>query len=171
MRKLFYFIPILLFVAFTSCSKDDDKGSSGDIIGKWDLEEMTMEGTFEQEGMTMEFTGKSKNIQGENYVIFNEDNTLEGKNSEFEMEIEFNFMGQTITQTFPAGNDLPESGTWERNGNKIVITSDSSGERVEYDVKKQTSNTLVLTADESAMELGEDLPEGSKFSVTITFKR
>lgn len=171
MRKLFYFIPILLFVAFTSCSKDDDKGSSEDLIGKWNLEEMIMEGTFEQEGMTIEFTGKSKNIQGDNYIIFQEDNTLIGKNSEFEIELEFMFLGQSIKETFPAGNDLPESGTWERNGNKLVITSDRSGERVEYDIKKQTSNTLVLTADESAMELGEDLPEGSKFSVTITFKR
>lgn len=37
MKKLFYLFAMALLTAtaFTSCSDDDDKGSSNDLIGKW----------------------------------------------------------------------------------------------------------------------------------------
>lgn len=170
MKKIFYVFAVLFVIGLTSCSSDDDNVSA-DIIGKWDITQMTMEGSFTEDGMSINFKGVSKNITGDNHIVFNEDNTLTGESSEFEIEMEYEIFNQTITVTIPAGSNIPHTGTWEKNGNKLVLHSDTSDETVEYTIEELTSSKMFLSADESAMDLGEDFPEISNFSVTITFNR
>lgn len=169
MKKLFYLFSIILIIGIVSCSKDDDKKEI-DIIGRWDLSEMKMNGSFTEDGMTINFTGITKNIQGENYVIFKEDNTAVGQNSEFDMEIEYTINGMTFTMTVPAGNNFPESGTWEKNGDKLRLT-DSTGETTNFTIEELTANSLILSADGSDMELGDEFPENATVHVTITMER
>lgn len=170
MKNLFYLTSVLFVFILTSCSKDK-KSETEDISGRWDLVEMKMEGTFTESGMTINFNGITRNIQGENYIILNEDGTATGQNSPFDIELEYEIMGQTTTVTIPVGNSLPESGTWEKTGSKLIFTADSTGESSEYTIKTLTSSSLILTADESAMDLGNDFPPNSTFEVTITLNR
>lgn len=171
MRTLSYFLLSIFIVSLTACSSDDDgPSSSDDIFGKWFLSDMTMEGTFVEEGEEFSFTGKAKDIHEDNYIIFKEDNKFNGSSTPIDMELTISFMGQTHTQIISTGTNMPQSGTWERNGNKLILSADG-GEETEYTVETFTSSSIVLTADETSVDMGSDFPPGAKFSVSISFRR
>lgn len=173
MKKVFYFLFIAMVIGVTSCSKDDDNAPTGsdDIFGRWDITEIKLNGSFVEDGMSVTFAGISKSFRGENYINFKNDQTLEGKTSEIDMEFEFLVLGITHTETLTVGEEGSETGTWSRQGDKLRITSDSTGETTEYTLINQSGNSITVTADESALDLGNDIPENAEFSVTITFKK
>lgn len=174
MKKLIYLFTAALIVStFSFCSKDDDGGSTpvDKLFGKWFLKELTMEGSFEEEGTVITYTAKSLNISEGNFIIFKEDQTFEAQSTPFDLEMKMNFMGQTITQIVPISSDLPESGTWSESGNSLTINSDTTGESVTYTIESFSNNSITLLGDETTMDMGDDFPETAKFEMRITFKK
>lgn len=173
MKKIFYFLFIALTIGLTSCSKDDDKTPSGsdEIFGRWNITEIKMKGSFVEEGIPVEFSGTSKEFRGENYINLKNDQTFEAKTSEIDMEVEFKMLTITYTEIIVIGEQGSETGTWTQQGDKLRITSASTGEIVEYTIIDQSGTSIKVTANESALDLGNDMPEDAEFSVTITFTK
>ncbi len=170
MKILYYLFTTLFILGLTSCSSsDDDNPQDGTILGKWNVKEMRMSGNFTDEGMTVDFTAVSTGMAG-NDITFKDNNTFTGHSAPFEIEMTFIMMGQSHTVTQPAGEALPVSGEWSREGNTLFL-QETGNERTKYTIETLNNTTLKLTADQNSIDMGDDLPPGAQFNVTITLER
>src|SRR5690625_7548327 len=102
MKKLSYFILSVLMISLVSCSSEDngDSGQDGSILGLWNTSEIILEGTFQEDGITVSFEGTADEMLGNN-ITFREDNTFIAISAPFIMEVnllvmEVNATTQTV---------------------------------------------------------------------------
>jgi len=171
MRILSYLLLSVFLVSFTSCSSDDDNGGQEvTLIGKWNASQLTMEGTFEEDGMTVEFSGIANDLTG-NDATFKNDNTLTANNAPFDMELTFTINGMPVTVTQPMSESMMTSGTWRKEGNMLYLKETGSDEEHAYTIETLNNTTLKLSGDQDSMDVGDDFPDNAIFNVTLTFTR
>lgn len=148
----------LSLVVLISCESDSNStDTSGDLLGTWNMVEFDYSGTssaeFQGIPITTTYEGVGTNMDAT--MMFTEDpNELMFEGS-YDIELTFEFSGQTQTQTFPI-NDAQSTTTWSRNGNILTIEegfvsiegSDLGDvESQEYTIQELTANTLILTSN------------------------
>ena len=172
MRILSYVLLSIFVISFTSCSSEDDNGGqqADTLIGKWNASEFTMDGTFEEDGMTVEFSGIANDLTG-NDATFKSDNTLTANNAPFDMELTFNINGMPVTVTQPMSESMITSGTWRKEGNLLYLKETGSDEEHTYTIETLNNTTLKLTGDQDSIEVDDDFPDNAIFNVSITFTR
>src|SRR5690625_69159 len=174
MKKLSYFILSVLMISLVSCSSDDngDSGQDGSILGLWNTSEIILEGTFQEDGITVSFEGTADEMLGNN-ITFREDNTFIANSAPFMMEVNFLVMGvPAYTQTVEMSSLMTEAGSWRREGNKLFISEAGVEEEQEFTIEILTNSTLKMFADqESIKDFYDDIPENAVFEVTTVHTR
>lgn len=144
MKKYFYLFAMLLLTAtvFTSCSDEDDKGDSKDLIGKW---QSVSESGWEKEN-------------GEIYDEWSYD---------YEHCVyEFTADGDFLIYYYSGGNwVLDQEGEYKYKNGKIIGYFDGDAESAE--VKTLTSNTLVIAKRETEKYEGDTY----EYYDELTFKK
>ena len=143
----------IFFIAFSSCSKDDDNSSdlnSSMIVGVWNLSSLNYEGVtevnFDGTNITSSFTGIGEDIDAT--LTFNADNTFKNQGS-----YKVNLTTEGFSQTVPI-DDFSTSGDWSINGN-ILNTSTNLAQisnggftpaetTSEVTIQEMTENRIVL---------------------------
>lgn len=175
-RIVFYLFALNLFLGLSiSCSSDDDNGpaTNSGIYGKWYAKEFTMQGHMAGEDGEddFDFTAVSVNLNDDNFVIFNEDGTFTGSNSEIQMEFTYSVNGVPLPPTTQTvSSDFSEIGTWNKDGNDLYVKADGDEETSRYLITELSANTLKLFADQTHIEM-DDTTDGSTFEINLTFKR
>lgn len=172
MKKILFLLLTVGLFTFTSCSKDDDGPStSGTINGLWKLESFSMSGNIDYEGFTGTTEIRTLSVSEDNTVIFHDNNTYTSNSGTIEIETKMTFPGlPPITDTQTIDNDLFEDGTWERQGNKLTLTSSQTNEVSVWNIDELTNSRLVLSGDEETIP--DEGNEGfTDLEVKIIFKR
>mgnify|MGYP002735384390 CR=1 FL=1 len=172
MRIFPYLLLSIFVISFTACSSDDDSsgGQADTLLGKWNASQFTMDGTFEEDGMTVEFSGIANDLTG-NDATFKSDNTLTANNAPFDMELTFIFDGIPVTMTQTMSESMMSSGTWRKEGDLLYLKETGSDEEYAYTIETLNNTTLKLTGDQDSMEMDDDFPDNAIFNVSITFTR
>ncbi len=120
MKKLFYLFGVMLLSAtvFTSCSDDDEGGSSKDLVGIW--QSVHVEGWEKING---EIDDEWSESYDDGIYVFTED-------------------GEIYLYEYYSGRwNLEDHGEYRYKNGKIIINGGEGG----CDVKKLTSTTLILS--------------------------
>src|SRR5690606_23558797 len=121
MKIVSYLFISIFILSLTACSSDDDNATQeGTILGKWNVDEMTMEGSFSTDGTAVNFIGTTQGMAG-NDITFNNDNTFNGNNAPFAMELQYVINGSPSTHTQSMGEAFPVSGEWNKEGNILNL--------------------------------------------------
>lgn len=87
----------LLFLGITSCSVEDDKGDLSEteahLLGRWDLEDYTVNGTFQE-------------ASEETIIEFQRSGVLVGHFTEEEVAGTYSFSGDQLALNFPEGGKI-----------------------------------------------------------------
>ena len=145
----------ILFIFFSSCSKDDEPDlNSSMMLGEWNLSSLNYEGktelNYEGTNYTTTYSGVAENIDFT--LTFNADNTFESKGS-----YDINLILEGFSQILPI-EDFTSSGDWSIDGNVLKTTTlladmsnsefvpaDSVGEII---IQEMTENRVVLIIDQ-----------------------
>lgn len=147
----------ILFIAFSSCSKDDDSSSdlnSSMIVGEWNLSALNYSGkteiNFQETNYTTTYSGVAENI--EYTLTFNADNTFSSQGG-----YDVNLTTEGISQII-AINDFTSSGDWSIDGNILKTSTNfaqmSNSDMAETEsvgeviIQEMTENRIVLTIDQ-----------------------
>lgn len=172
MKKLICLFLSIFIITLASCSSDDNGNNNQEatLLGNWNSSEFIMEGTFEEDGITVSFEGVADNMPG-NDITFHSDNTFTGNSAPFEMEINYliNGLPSTITQTM--NSPMAHEGTWRKDGDKLFIIEAGSTQEQEFNIETLSNTTLKMFADQDNIEMEDDFPENAEFKVTITHIR
>ena len=156
---------IVLFltsVLLINCNNDDDGATtSGDLIGTWNLEEITYDGKistrFEGLNINTNMTGEGEKIDF--ITVISEPDQITSTGS-FDLSFTTSGFGLNETQTV-SYKDLSSAGTWERDGNTFLTNEeliefpediDLSGIDLEelsdtkYNIDELTDTTLRLSS-------------------------
>ncbi len=148
----------ILFITFSSCSKDDDNNSdlnTSMMLGEWNLESFNYEGTseanFEGFDFSTSYSGVSEN---EDFTLtFNENNTFES-NGKYDVRLTV----EGITQLVPL-ETTTSTGDWSVNGNILTTSSlftqvngsPTQSESIsEMRITEITENRMVLSFDQES---------------------
>ncbi len=148
----------ILFIAFSSCSKDDDNNSdlnTSMMVGEWNLESFMYEGksdaNFEGIDLSTTYSGVSENEDFK--LTFNENNTFTSVGT---YDVKLTVEG--ITQLVSLGNNS-SSGDWSVNGNILTTSSlftqvngsPAQSEAIsEMRITEISENRLALTFDQES---------------------
>lgn len=127
MKKIFLlFVSVALVGAsLTSCSSDDNGGSSSEIVGKWYAEKTTY--TFMGQQTEQAYTHACPSEK--DYVNFKSNG---------------NFVYAEYYSTCELFED---NGTWVINGNELTLTQDGGAEQTIATIVTLTSTKLVIKID------------------------
>jgi|SRR5690606_786860 hypothetical protein len=146
MKKLILFVA---FLGLVSCSSDDNGGSSADaseIVGIWKPTALAYSGTSVYtaggESFTTNFSAVALDFH-DCIINFNQNGTLTSVGEGYTVELTMEMMGQEMTQEMFVGSFF-QSGTWEINGNTLILTNTEMEEPVEYQIIESNSTTLKL---------------------------
>lgn len=158
-------LKLVLLVVFgltvlNSCSDDNndsDSDTGGELLGVWDMVEFDYSGTSVTDFMGQDFTttydGVGTNINATMEMTENPNNLM--FSGSYDVDLTFNFAGQTQTQTYPL-EDVESLSTWTRSGNVLTIDGDFATvegtdlgevEAQDYIIEELTDNTLILTSE------------------------
>ena len=152
---------LILFVLLFSCSSDDDLKTSDGIVGKWMVKEMKMELRSTEDGETLISIGEAINNNPENYIVFNDDNTLKSHMTSVKMTFKGTLDGEAFNYVLDFKSDLPELGKWSKEGDKITISD-----------TEETSVYTIQTLNKSTLKLYGELSEGGdSFKSTLVYSR
>lgn len=165
----YLFISLFVFSLASCSSSDDDNQQDVSILGKWNVTKMTMDGNFTQDGMTINISAVSKGMNG-NDIAFKENNTFTGNSAPFDMDMTITMMGQSNTVTQQSGETFPVAGEWSKDGNSLSL-QESGAEKTNYTIETLNATTLKLTADQTNIDIGDEVPVGAQFRVTVTLNR
>jgi len=168
MKKLNLFFIVLLVLAFTSCSDDDNddiidiEAPTASIIGTWIAESVDYSGATETEiqgqTVTADFVGEAFDIDFG--VTFSEDPNELVSDGSYSIELTTTVAGQTTVNTIENITFL-EDGTWEMDGNELSITN--NGMTAIVTIAELSEDRLVL-----ALQTVEDLSQpGTVITTTI----
>lgn len=146
---------IILFVAFlglVSCSSDDNGGSVSDgsnVVGNWKPTSLTYDGvsTMSMQGQTIttNFNAVATDFHDAT-VTFHQNGTFSSVGDGYTVDLTMEVMGQEMTQETSVGSFF-EDGTWEIDGNTMIMTNTSSNEPVTYNIVALNATTMKLSID------------------------
>ena len=173
MKILKLTLVLVAFIAFTSCSEDDNGGgndTSGDIVGTWIGTGVDYTGTSETTTMgqtvSADFVGEAFDI---NYTLtFSENPNNVVADGSYSIELTTTINGQSSTETVEDLEFLND-GTWERSGNTLTITAE--GEPGDATIVELTDTTLVLEIVESEGISAPDFEFTTQVTAVMTFTR
>lgn len=174
MKNLRFILLALVITSFLSCSKDDDGGSSINIVGSWKLVGGGIEPTtFTMEGVPfpIEVSGSFINISDSNRINFLEDNSFTSNTGSITLEMALVVMGVEQTQYMEL-EDIFGEGTWEINDRKLIVTNDN-GTTIPYQIESISETDLVLKANVSDTDTGTGtgVPAGMDIEVVMQLKK
>ena len=169
-KPLFYLFLSFFAFSLASCSSDDDNGPIDvSILGKWNMTQMTMEGDFSDEGISVTFDGVANSLPG-NDITFHADNTVTSNSAPFNMQFTYLIDGVPFEITQPISSELTSDGTWRQEGNNLFFKETGSVDEQQYTIVTLNGSTLKLSADQDNIDMGSDFPNG-RFLITITMSR
>ncbi|HLR49636.1 MAG TPA: lipocalin family protein [Candidatus Sphingobacterium stercoripullorum] len=140
MKKLKYLFLLLSVLTIISCSSDDNS-TTGDIEGEWKADSWHVSGTMEGGSFTMNGIDMS-----EITVTFNQDGTYISDGEYFTVLVEFSMDGMEFSNEIT--NDNPfSSGTWQKDGDNLIIKNTGDTEVYNYHIDRLTSNRLDVSLD------------------------
>lgn len=131
MKKLFLFVVFsAAVISFTACSKDDNGGTSSDLVGKWQLEKMG-------------------SIVNDQEIMIPYQHSCSTKKDFVE------FLANGVMKSVDYDDDCEsyeEQGRWERSGDNLTLTDDDN-DKVIYKILNLNSSTLKIEANEDGYHL------------------
>lgn len=116
--KFKFLLPALLlcFIAFSSCSSDDDTTSglsvkTEDLLGKWSSYAQTVDGEYEE-------------LDGSSIIEFKENGIMTTGNSEIEMSGTYSVSGDKLTVAFGTGGGILKITRFEGGEMDVFIKED-----------------------------------------------
>lgn len=171
----------LSFGVLFSCSSDDDApdnspSTSGEIYGKWFLDEFKLSGSFteidEGETFEIEFSGVAQEVPDGNYINFNNDGTFTSAGTQMPMEITYVLNGQPLPpQVIMISEVFEGDGSWAKDGDLLFIDDQGLDGGVNYHIVELNTSILKLYSDETDLDIGSELPQDAEIEVEITLKR
>ena len=165
-------IPLfLVLVVMMSCSKDDNT-LTGSLVGTWNIESLDYAGESSssvggQTLTTINFEGEGKNMN--NQVEFKEDPKEFLSSGSNDATLSMDVDGQTQDVEFEDLEFLI-SGEWERDGNTLTITNDSTDPQI-AEITKLTNDEMTMIYKQEIVQdiFGTEL----KYSLigTYTFRK
>lgn len=172
MKKVLLFVLTIGLFTFTSCSEDNGVEALEVINGRWDLEDIQIMGSTDFNGISMTMEGSISSLSGDNFIVFNNDNTYNSVSGNVVMDFTITMPGMSpITQSQAVEGDFFENGTWDKQGNKISITPDSTQETYVLDIEEFSSSKLVLSSDEATLMDIEGMESFSEMNVKMILVR
>ena len=141
----------VLFIALSSCSKDDEpNANSSTMLGEWNLNSMFYDGKteliYDDSNFTTSYNGTAKNIDFT--LTFNADNTFNAQGG-YDVDLIIEGISQTVSI-----EDYMANGDWSIDGNKLitstnfaqmsngdVMPAESTGDLI---IQELTDNRMVL---------------------------
>jgi len=134
-------------MSIIACNKDEDSISSDELVGTWNLTDYHYTGssttTVSATGQTLTvfYTGVANNFVDPKMIITSNPNTYTTTGS-YNIKLTNNpGSGEVITNQ-PVNSN--ETGTWVKNGNKLIFSSSSTKDVAEFEILTLTSTTLSL---------------------------
>lgn len=172
MKKILLFVLTIGLFTFTSCSEDNEVETLEVINGRWDLDDIQIKGSTDFSGITMTMEGSINSLSGDNFIVFNNDNTYNSVSGNVVMDFTITMPGMApITQSQAVEGDFFENGTWDKQGNKLSITPDSTQETYVWDIEEFSSTRLVLSSDEATLMDVEGMESFSEMNVKMILVR
>lgn len=140
-------------ISFSSCSDDDGDSSpaaspaqriaSSTLVGNWEMTSLDYAGTSSNtvagQTITTEFTGVGKDFT---YTLTFSDNPKEFVSTGgYTVELTSIFAGQSTTQDVPIPN-AGTTGTWELNGNTLVLVDNNTNETSTTEILSGSNNSF-----------------------------
>lgn len=159
---------LIALFSFFSCSEEEILPTVDDVIGEWQVTSLEYSGKsttkFLEQSYSIPFNGVGENVDM--------DFTFTGSPQEFttfgsyDINLQYEFNGTTVTQEFDGFEFLVPSGEWTLNGKELTLTS------TDYEPQKTTvisfnEENLVLQATQitAISEMGVE----STYEVTLLF--
>lgn len=147
----------LLIITLFSCSKSDDSQPVS-IVGNWNLTEGFVEPSsivIDMGGIPVpvEISGNFIEIDEQNRLSFNHDNTFTSVTGNIVVELNINVMGIPQTERFEA-EDVFGQGTWEVNGSELKIHNEN-GTTIPFQIDKITETELELSGNVRDMAIDD----------------
>ncbi|MGO3181332.1 MAG: lipocalin family protein [Aequorivita sp.] len=157
MKNIKFLLVALIMIGTLSCSSDNDEPETLDIIGTWSITEGFIEPgsiVIDMGGMDIpvEYSGSFVNLDEDNRLYFNDDNTFSSYTGDISLEMEMVVMGTPQTETIEL-SDVFGDGTWEVNGRELKVHNDN-GSTVKYHIDNLDGNYLELSGNVKDMDTG-----------------
>ncbi|KAB1067620.1 hypothetical protein F6U93_10060 [Tamlana haliotis] len=176
MRKISILL-ITCILVLTSCSSNENEASdiSGDLVGTWTATDLVYEGSYETtiagEDFETYYYGEADEMT--NTLTFTESpNTVISEGS-YNISLEYTINGVTDTD-YIVGEEFLQSGSWELDGDELIIENDDEVNQEEapsIKILTLTKDKLVISSTET-IELEENGVEiKSLIKMISTFKR
>lgn len=162
----FFFVALL-----TSCSSSSDgELGSNEVVGSWKMISLDIKGTTSE----ADFSLSDADLNETNNIIhFEEDHTLRAENEMFDVRYQVK-MGRVEFSDEERLMNLFGNGTWEKEGNILVIYNDNK-DALNFEIQKLTKSTMELKFNElpkALMELDNlSLFDGLEFNGFVELKR
>lgn len=145
---------IILFVAFlglVSCSSDDNGTTtdSSNVVGNWKPTALTYDGTSTMSMQGQTFTTNFNAVATDFHdatVSFHQNGNYTSEGDGYTVDLTMEFMGQEMTQEMFVESFFAE-GTWEVDGNTMIMTNTSSNEPIIYNIVALNATTMKLSID------------------------
>jgi hypothetical protein len=162
MKYIHFALVSLLFAALFSCSKNGDSAKpSKTLVGKWKMTSFTYTGTstvvIDGQSASSPFSGTGKDIDAS--ISFAQDNTYTSEGS-YTIALTMGVGGQQIKEDMPIQGFMG-SGTWKKDGNKVMITDDATG-------NNETCTILQLDDKTLKMQWGGTLSPANSYNTPVT---
>jgi hypothetical protein len=154
MKSLSYLAMLLaLSLSITACS-DEEAGSPNNeaLVGTWRLESIDYSGTS---STTVQGTTFTSVFVGEGYdldvtVTFSEDPDTYTTDGDYSIRLTTTTQGQTVEQDFTFEGFL-DDGTWERDGENVIITNGDGDVFETIIVLTDGGNTMMMDVEETTI--------------------
>lgn len=155
---------LFLITSLVGCSSDDDGGNdtSASLVGTWAVTSLEYEGStsfdFLGETVNTDFNGVGQNFDLD--ITFTENPNEYTTEGSYDVVLDFTVNGMTETETTSVDN-LEGEGTWERNGNILLI----DGSIIDIDVDVPLADTMemgestILELTETTLRLGQEVTQ------------
>lgn len=165
MKKIWFYICAVAFIAVLGCSKEDSPGLT-ELTGLWSVDEIFLSDgsvTVEIGDTTLvgEYSLVGKEIS--TILVLNEDLSM-SSDGQYIAETSYTIVDETITDEVPA-SDFGGRGTWYKDGRQIIIEQDSTFHAL--NIRSVNADSLSLFFPLNLTIEDEDIV--SKFKGTLNY--
>jgi|TARA_R110002110_G_scaffold50369_26_gene149166 hypothetical protein len=171
--KTFKLLLILtLAVTLFSCGSDDDNNitsPNADLLGSWNGTSIdgTSDGTIEEDGFTVPFTGTYTGSNINYSLTFTETPNNITSQGTFDALGSIMLGGQTFTENVTGETFLDSTiATWTRSGGTLTISDDGATDAYTMVI---TGNTMTLTISTTETEIDEGTTTTSNLNLVASF--